>query len=293
MRSSPGIVAIYAYVRRCCNVWPRGCQSADEDVLEIQQLRVVYPNGVEALEAASLVIRPGEIVALLGRSGSGKSTLLRCINGLQPITSGSIKLDGAEVSRMTADGLADLRRSIGFVWQEYNVVKRLSVFTNVLTGRLGHRRNFASLIHFFDRADREIAIRSLERVNLLHRAHQRADQLSGGEKQRVAIARALAQQPRILLADEPVASLDPELAWQVMTDFVRVARDERVPTLVCLHDLPLARAFADRVVGLAAGRTIFDGPPAALTDDVLDCLYRSDRADPESGRPLRPMAVGQ
>jgi phosphonate transport system ATP-binding protein len=254
-------------------------------MLEVRDLRVVYPGGVEALQSASLVVRAGEIVALIGRSGSGKSTLLRAINGLQPATSGSVRLDGRDIARATPAELADIRRAIGFVWQEYNIVTRMSAFTNVLTGRLGHRRGLASLACFFNRTDRRIAIRSLERVNLLHRARHRADRLSGGEKQRVSIARALAQEPRILLADEPVSSLDVELAWQVMRDLVRVARDEGVPTLICLHDVPLARAFADRIVGLAEGRTVFDGLPVGLTDDVLDRVYRFDRARPRAWPP--------
>jgi phosphonate transport system ATP-binding protein len=245
-------------------------------MLEVRHLRVVYPNGVEALRSASLTARRGEIVALIGRSGAGKSTLLRAVNGMQPITSGSVLVDGMDVSRLTPAQLADLRRHIGFVWQEYNVVKRLSAFKNVLTGRLGHRRGFASLVHFFDREDREIALASLERVNLLHCADQRADRLSGGEKQRVGIARALAQQPSMLLADEPVASLDMELSWLVMRDLVRVARDENVPTLISLHDVPLARAFADRLVGIAQGITVFDGPPSALDDRTLNRIYRFD-----------------
>jgi phosphonate transport system ATP-binding protein len=261
-------------------------------MLEVRDLRVVYPNGVEALASASLVVRPAEIVALIGRSGSGKSTLLRSINGLQPITSGSMRLDGRDVARMNARQLADLRRRIGFIWQEYNVVKRLSVFKNVLTGRLGHARGLASLVHYFGRTERQIALRSLERVDLLHRAGHRADRLSGGEKQRVAIARALAQEPQVLLADEPVASLDVELSWQVMTNFVRVARDEGVPTLVCLHDVSLARAFADRVVGIAAGRTVFDGLPSAIDERVLDRVYRFDRPPVEGRAASRRLAAG-
>jgi phosphonate transport system ATP-binding protein len=190
-------------------------------MLEIRDLRVVYPNGVEALAAASLTVNAGEVVALIGRSGAGKSTLLRCINGLQAAASGSIRLEGVEVTTRDRAALADLRRSIGFIWQEHNLVQRLSVFTNVLTGRLGHHRGLASLLHYFSSTDREIAVQNLERVDLLHRASQRADRLSGGEKQRAAIARALAQQPRLIIADEPVASLDVALGAEVMSTLVR------------------------------------------------------------------------
>ena len=245
-------------------------------MLEITELRVVYPNGYEALKSINLSVRDGEIVALIGRSGAGKSSMLRCINGLQPIAEGSIVLDGRDVSKLNARALADVRRRVGFIWQEYNVVERLTVMDNVLTGRLGHRRDWQSLVHFFGRGEREIALRSLERVNLLHRATQRADRLSGGEKQRVSIARALAQQPRLILADEPVASLDSELAWQVMHDLVTVSREEDVPTLVTIHAVDLARTFADRIVGIAEGSVVFDGPPADLDERALDAIYRFD-----------------
>lgn len=255
-------------------------------MLDVRDLRVVYPNGTEALRSASLTVGGGEIVALIGRSGAGKSTLLRCINGLQDITSGQVLLDGVDVARASAAQRSGIRRSTGFVWQEHNVVSRLSALTNVLTGRLGHTTGLASLVGIFSRADREIAVRSLERVNLLHRATARADRLSGGEKQRVAIARALAQQPRMLLADEPVASLDAELAWQVMRDFVRLAREEQVPTVICLHDVPLAKAFADRLVGLAHGRTVFDGSPSAVTASVLDIIYKFDDRQPADSTPV-------
>ena len=255
-------------------------------MLDIRNLRVVHPNGIEALRSVSLSVRRGEIVALIGRSGAGKSTLLRCVNGLQPITSGAVFVDGADVSRMTRAEVATLRRQVGFIWQEYNLVRRLSAFTNVLTGRLGHNRGFASLAGLIGRTDREIALRCVERMNLLPCARQRADRLSGGEKQRVAIARALAQQPRMLLADEPVASLDIELSWAVMNDLVAVARDEGVPTLISLHDVPLAKAFADRIVGIAGGVTVFDGIPSRLDEDTLDRIYRADgaAADAESRR---------
>jgi phosphonate transport system ATP-binding protein len=254
-------------------------------MLEIQKLRVVYPNGFEALRSVGLNVRDGEVVALIGRSGAGKSTLLRCINGLQHPESGSVRLDGRELVGLSDAEMIDVRRRIGFIWQEYNVVGRLGVMKNVLTGRLGHGDRRRSLFHYFDRSHREIALRSLERVNLLHRATQRADRLSGGEKQRVAIARALAQQPRVILADEPVASLDVELAWQVMGDLVRVARDEGVPTLISIHQVELARALSDRVVGIAQGEVAFDGPPSALDKDALDRIYRFDKRVPTLDEP--------
>lgn len=246
-------------------------------LLEVRSLRMVYGNGHEALKSVSLRAEAGEIVAIIGRSGAGKSTLLRCINGLQQPTSGVIMLDGAEITALSEAELRRSRRRIGFIWQEYNLVDRLPVLTNVLSGRLGYVNALASLSGFFSRADREIAVHNLERVNLLEKAQQRADRLSGGEKQRVAIARAISQQPAIVLADEPVSSLDPELAVQVLSDLARVAREDRVLTLINIHQVDLARAFADRIIGIARGEVVYDGSPDGLNDAVLDRIYRFDR----------------
>lgn len=247
-------------------------------LLEIDHLKVVYPNGTEALKSVSMRAEAGEIVAIIGRSGAGKSTLLRCINGLQPTTSGKIVLDGDEITAKSERDLSKIRRKIGFIWQEYNLVERLPAMTNVLTGRLGYNAAWRSALGFFDADHREIALRNLERVNLLHRARHRSDRLSGGEKQRVAIARAMSQQPTIVLADEPVASLDPELAEQVMGVLARVAREDGVLTLINIHQVDLAKRFADRLVGVAQGGVVFDGPPAALDDYALNQIYRFDAA---------------
>jgi phosphonate transport system ATP-binding protein len=251
----------------------------DVSLLEVRDLRLIYSNGHEALKRVSFRAEAGEIVAIIGRSGAGKSTLLRCINGLEKATEGAIILDGDDITQMSQQQLTQERRHIGFVWQEYNLVDRLPVLTNVLTGRLGYKGGMAGALGYFDRAERELAVHNLERVNLLHRATQRADKLSGGEKQRASIARAMTQQPKILLADEPVASLDPELSVQVMSDLARVAREDKVLTLINIHQVELARQFADRIVGLAQGVIVFDGPPAQLTDDVMDRVYRFDKFD--------------
>lgn len=248
-------------------------------MLEIDRVRVVYPNGTEALKSVSLTIGRSEIVAIIGRSGAGKSTLLRAINGMQPVTSGSIKLDGDEVTTMNHTQLRHLWRDVGFIWQEYNLVGRLPAMTNVLTGRLAYNNNPLSILGYFNRHHRQIALRSLERVNMLHRAKFRADHLSGGEKQRVSIARAISQEPKLLLADEPVASLDPELSWQVMGDLARVAREEGVPTIINIHHVDLAKAFTDRLIGIAEGVVVFDGTPAQLTDEAMRRIYRFDKAD--------------
>lgn len=267
-------------------------------MLEISDLRVVYANANEALKSVSVKAQKGEIIAIIGRSGAGKSTLLRCINGLQKPTSGRIVLDGEDITVMSESQLRRARRYIGFIWQEYNLVERLPAITNVLTGRLGYHSGASSLWGHFNREHREIALRNLERVGLLHRAKFRADRLSGGEKQRVAIARAISQQPKIILADEPVASLDPELSLQVMTDLARVAREDGVLTLINIHQVELAKQFADRLVGIAQGEVVYDGVPEGLTDDVLDKIYRFDKplkeTDPAHSMPaVAPLPAQQ
>ncbi|MFN4294219.1 MAG: phosphonate ABC transporter ATP-binding protein [Thermoflexales bacterium] len=247
-------------------------------LLEVRDLRLVYPNGHEALKRVSFKAEAGEIIALIGRSGAGKSTLLRCINGLERPTEGEVIVGGQVITRMNERQLREVRRRIGFIWQEHNLVERLPVLTNVLTGRLGYKSGLDGLFGYFNRSEREVAVRSLERVNLLHRAKQRADRLSGGEKQRASIARALTQQPRIILADEPVASLDPELAVQVMSDLARVAREDGALALISIHQVELAKSFVDRVIGLAQGVVVFDGPTERLDQGVMDRVYRFDKA---------------
>jgi phosphonate transport system ATP-binding protein len=254
-------------------------------MIVVENLRKVFPNGHEVLSGVFFSVDRGEFVCVIGRSGAGKSTLLRCINGLIPASGGEIRVDGVNVSLASSRAGRQLRRQIGFIFQEFNLVERLSVMNNVLAGRLGHRSPLSSTFFMFSRADREIALRSLERVNLAHKARQRADSLSGGEKQRVAIARALAQEPVAVLADEPVASLDPELAWSVMADLQRTARDTGIATIVNLHDVRLARAFADRVIGLAGGVIVFDGPPDELDEEALTRVYQGSAA--AFGGPLR------
>ena len=244
--------------------------------IEVRQLRKVFPNGHEALKELSFSIAPGTLVSIIGRSGAGKSTLLRCLNGILPATSGSIHLNAIEVTASSPQQWRALRRRIGFVYQEYNLVERSSVFRNVIAGRLGQMPGLRSVLGVFPQTDRLIALSCLDRVQLLHKATQRADRLSGGEKQRVAIARALAQQPWLILADEPVASLDPELAHEVMRFLRAAATDMGLPVLVNIHDVTLAEAYSDRIIGIAEGLIAFDGRPSELTPEVLRRVYRRD-----------------
>jgi phosphonate transport system ATP-binding protein len=251
-------------------------------VLKVQNLRKVYPNGYEALSDVSFEVNGGEFVCIIGRSGAGKSTLLRSINGLIPATEGSLQINNVEITTLSEEGKLSLRRRIGFIFQEFNLIDRLSVLRNVLIGRVGYLDNFSATIGYFNQTHRQKALWCLQRVNMLHRAKNRADRLSGGEKQRVAIARALAQEPLLLLADEPVASLDPELTWGVMNNLKIVTKEENIPTLVNIHDLETAKLFADRIIGIAKGRILYDGPVAGLTTETLQTIYRSDNPDLKS-----------
>ncbi|MBA2679117.1 MAG: phosphonate ABC transporter ATP-binding protein [Ktedonobacteraceae bacterium] len=249
---------------------------SNSTLLEVKDLSKVYPNGYEALSDVSFELQRGEFVCIIGRSGAGKSTLLRCINGLISVSGGSVHVQGTDLTSLTDEEKLLLRRKIGFIFQEFNLVERLTVLQNVLTGRLGYVNSLEALFGYFGRAHREIALECLARVNMLSRATYRADNLSGGEKQRVAIARALAQEPSLLLADEPVASLDPELSWSVMGDLRKVAKELGVSTLVNIHDIDTAKHFADRIIGIAKGRILYDGHPESLTDSLLQEIYRSD-----------------
>ncbi len=246
-------------------------------VLQVNNLKVIYPNGTVAVESIRFDTGPGEIIAIIGRSGSGKSTLLRCINGLQHFQEGSILFEGQNIRELSEYHLRQLRKRIGFIWQEHNLVERMSALKNVLAGRLGFSSFYASATGFFSSVDRDIALYNLERVHLLHRAYHRADELSGGEKQRVAIARALSQQPKLLLADEPVCCLDPELAWIVIRDLEQLAREDNVLTLINLHHVEFAKAIADRIIGIANGTVVFDGKPEELTQSAMNAIYKNEK----------------
>lgn len=254
-------------------------------LLRVRALNVTYANGTRALRDVSFDAGRGELIAVVGRSGAGKSTLLRTIIGLQPIDTGQIVFDGTSLHTLNERQMTRIRRDIGFVWQEFNLVERLTVLTNVLCGRLGHNPWYLSAVRHFDRRHRAVAVRNLERVGLLHKAHDRADQCSGGEKQRVALARALTQEPKLLLADEPVASLDQELAEQLMADIAAAARDLGVLTLVNLHQIDLARRYCDRVIGIGHGRIVYDGPAGGMDQSVLHAIFaaRPSPASAEGG----------
>jgi phosphonate transport system ATP-binding protein len=249
-------------------------------MLEIEDLVKVYPGGVRALDDVSLTVREGEFVVLIGLSGSGKSTLLRCVNRLVNPTSGRVRLDGVDVTAAGPAQLRQLRRNIGMIFQQFNLVRRSTVLRNVLTGRLGYLSAWRSALGHFGEDDYRRALVNLERVGLRERAHQRADRLSGGQQQRVGIARALMQEPRIMLADEPVASLDPATSHSVLKYLQQINRDGM--TVICsLHFLSLARTYGTRVVALKEGRLVFDGLPSEIDERRFREIYGEEAVEVE------------
>lgn len=248
-------------------------------MLKIENLTKTYPNGTRALHDLSIEVPTGQFVAIIGLSGSGKSTLLRCINRLVEPTSGKIFLNDCEVTG--ARDLRPIRRQIGMIFQHFNLVKRSSVLTNVLSGRLGYVSSATALVQRFSEADYSAAIASIKRVGLAGMEHQRADTLSGGQQQRVAIARALMQRPKLILADEPVASLDPATAHSVLNHLEEMNKRDGMTVICNLHFLSLARRYADRVVGLKAGEIVFDGEPAEIDDNRFREIYGEDAVQVE------------
>jgi phosphonate transport system ATP-binding protein len=258
-------------------------------ILEIKDLQKSFGPSTHVLRGVNLKVEQGEFLGVIGLSGSGKSTLLRCINRLIDPTSGEIFMprsvfdrdaDGARIDVVKLDRRKTrlLRRKVGMIFQQFNIVKRLSVIENVLSGGLGYQSSLKSCLRLFTREERRRALVNLRRVGLLEHAYKRADQLSGGEQQRVAIARTLMQSPAVILADEPVSSLDPRLSRVVLDILKRVCREDGITALVSLHTLELTREYADRVVGLKEGKVFFDGPAKDLTDSVTDKVYQDVKA---------------
>ena len=241
--------------------------------IRLDGVSVRYPNGTVGLKNVTLDIAPGELVAVVGLSGSGKSTLIRTINGLVPATSGVVEVGGRRVDNASGRRLRELRGHLGMVFQSFNLAGRTTVLNNVLVGRLAHTPLWRTLFGAYRDADRRLAFEALDRVGLLPKVWDRASALSGGQQQRVAIARALTQQPRIVLADEPVASLDPPTARGVMDDLRRINVDLGITVLVNLHLLDLAREYGTRMIGMRSGEVVYDGPAASATDADFAQIY--------------------
>ena len=236
----------------------------------------VYPNGTVGLDDVDLTIQDGEFVAIIGRSGAGKSTLLRSVNRMHQITSGTLTVNGTDVSTLSGKSLRRFRRGIGMVFQSFNLVTRTTVIKNVLSACVPDMPFWRVLLGAFRKADKIKALESLDKVGILDKAYIRADQLSGGQQQRVALARTLTQNPRIILADEPVAALDPVTAKQVMQDFVHINQEMGISILLNIHHVELALEYADRIIGIRAGRIVYDGPSANVDQKVLDAIYGDD-----------------
>lgn len=242
-------------------------------MINFDKVTKVYPNGVQALKDVSIKIDQGEFVAIIGLSGAGKSTLLRAINRMHDISSGTVTVNGFKVNTLKGKALRRFRRKIGMVFQSFNLVPRITVVKNVLTSRVPDMPLWKSILGIYSKQDKIAALDALDKVGILDKAYIRADQLSGGQQQRVALARTLAQNPEIILADEPVASLDPVTAAQVMNDFKRINKDMNISVIINIHHVDLALKYADRVIGIRAGEIIYDGPTKNVTEDILTEIY--------------------
>ena len=242
-------------------------------MIRIRRLTKEYPGGPRALDDVSLDIEDGEFVALIGPSGAGKSSFLRCVNGLVAPTSGEVIVDGHAVTGAADEQVRQVRAGIGFVFQQFNLLRRLTVLQNVLVGRLAHASRWRSLIGWFEPVDVARARAVLARIGLDGLADRRVDTLSGGQQQRVAIARALVQAPRIMLADEPMASLDPALSRTVMELLRRINLEDGITVVTSLHVLGLARDYGRRIIALREGRVVHDGPPESLTGNVASAIF--------------------
>ena len=252
-------------------------------MLEIRDLVKVYPSGTKAIDGVSLDIQPGEFVVLIGLSGSGKSSLLRCINRLVEPTSGRIVFDGADVTRASGPELRRIRRRIWMIFQSFNLVRRTSVLSNTLSGRLGYRTTWRTIASRPSADDVIAAFENLGRVGIADKAYARADALSGGQQQRVGIARALMQHPDIMLADEPVASLDPATSHSVMKYLEEINKKDGITVICSLHFLSLARRYGTRVIALKGGRLMFDGQPSEIDEQRFKEIYGEEAVEVEIG----------
>ena len=248
-------------------------------MIEFKNVGKTYPNGVVALKNINLTIEEGQFVAIIGLSGAGKSTLIKLVNKMEDVTTGSLISEGLDVPTLKGKALRQYRRRVGMVFQSFNLIYRTSVLNNVLAARVPDMNGVASTLGLFSKNDKLLALEALHKVGILEKAYIRADQLSGGQQQRVALARTLAQEPSIILADEPVASLDPITANQIMSDFQRINQEEEITILVNMHHVDLALKYATRVIGIRAGEIVYDGTTDKVTEDILKNIYGRELSD--------------
>ena len=251
-------------------------------MIEFKNVSKTYPNGVKGLKNVNLTIDQGEFVAIIGLSGAGKSTLIRTINRMIDITEGQLIVDGVDVMTLHGKSMRRFRRKIGMIFQSFNLVTRSTAIKNVLTSMVPDMGFFRVLLGLFTREQKMQALEAIDKVGILDKAYTRCDQLSGGQQQRVALARTLNQSPSIILADEPVAALDPVTAHQVMADFKRINEEMGITILINIHHVDLALGYAQRVVGIRAGEIVYDGPAANVTQEILDEIYNGS-AVPQAG----------
>ena len=242
-------------------------------MIEFKNVSKIYPSGVKGLDDVNLTVNDGDFLCIIGLSGAGKSTLLRSINKMHTIQSGNIIVNDEDISKAKGKKLRLIRRNIGMIFQSFNLVNRSSVYKNVLAGRVGYHSTFSTLFGIYSRDEKMLALQSLNKLGILDKAFIRADQLSGGQQQRVALARALTQEPKIILADEPVASLDPVTTISVMDDFAKINREFGITIVANMHHVDLAMKYANRIIGIKSGKIVFDGTPDEITDEVLFNIY--------------------
>lgn len=250
-----------------------------EPILTFKNVVKHYPNGVHALQGVSFSVTPGEFISVIGPSGSGKSTLLRAVNRLITISSGQVIVDGADISAQSGRALRATRCKVGMIFQNYNLVYRLSVLQNVLHGRLGHMQGVKGILGLYTEEEKRQAISLLQELGLGAFCYNRASDLSGGQKQRVGIARAIMQDPKLLLCDEPIASLDPSSAKVIMDILRDMAVKRNLACIVNLHQVDVALKYSTRIIGLSKGRIIFDGPPEKLTTEIIERIYGTSRSN--------------
>ncbi|NEW66598.1 phosphonate ABC transporter ATP-binding protein [Carnobacteriaceae bacterium zg-84] len=245
-------------------------------MIEFKKVSKTYPNGTKGLIDVDVTIEQGEFIAIIGLSGSGKSTFIRCVNKMHDITSGELFVNEQNVQKITGRDVRKFRRNIGMVFQSFNLVTRTTVIKNVLTAFVPELSGFRKFFGIFPRECKIKSLEALDKVDMFEKAYVRVDQLSGGQQQRVALARALAQNPEIILADEPVAALDPVTSNQVMDDFRRINKENNITILLNIHDVDLALKYCDRVIGINKGHIVYDGSAKDVTKDILEKIYQKD-----------------